>query len=68
MLSIAMVGLFSGLGLVFLATDVWIEDYPRPTRHYIGGVLLGWAVFRGITLYFRWRRMKNDDGDEDHGY
>jgi hypothetical protein len=59
-----MVGIFSVLGLLFLATNVWIEDYPRPMRTYIGGVLLGWAVFRGISVWLRWRRMKNDDDDE----
>ncbi len=63
-----MVGIFSGLGLLFLTTNVWIDDYPRPTRTYIGGMLLGWAVFRGISLYFRWRRMKNEDEDEQRGY
>jgi hypothetical protein len=57
--------IFLGLGFLFLATDTWVEKYPRPTRIYIGLVLLAWAAFRMITVYLKFRRAKQEEDEQD---
>lgn len=64
-----MVAIFLGLGFLFIATNTWIDSYPKPTRTYIGLVLLGWSVFRGITVWMKWRRMKQEEeSDRDNDF
>jgi hypothetical protein len=60
-----MVLIFLGLGCVFIFTDIWIDRYPRPTRTYIGCVLAGWAVFRAITVWMKFRNIKKQEQDEE---
>jgi hypothetical protein len=60
----AMAVLFLSLGVFFVFTNFQLETYPRPTRTYIGLVLLGWALFRGFTIYLRMRQEKQDEQDE----
>jgi hypothetical protein len=64
LLSLSMVIIFLGLGFLFLITDAWIDRYPRPTRTYIGLVLAGWSVFRGISVWLKMRRAKREEEDE----
>gem|GEM_PF-1453105 len=63
-LSASMVIIFLGLGCLFLFTNVYIEEYPRPTRTYIGGVLAGWAAFRGITVWMKYRNLRREEQDD----
>jgi hypothetical protein len=58
-----MLLIFLGLGFLFIATNIWIDRYPKPNRIYIGLVLVGWALFRGITIWLRFKRMKNEHED-----
>lgn len=59
-----MLLVFLGLGYFFLGTDLKIEEFPRPNRTYIGWLLVGWAVFRGFMIWQRYKRMKQEE-DED---
>jgi hypothetical protein len=63
-ISMSMVVIFLGLGFLFLLTDTWIDSYPRPMRTYIGGVLVGWAVFRGTTSWLKFLRSKREERDD----
>lgn len=60
-----MVLIFLGLGCMFLLTDTWIDDYPRPTRNYIGYVLVAWAVFRGISVFMKYNRIRREEQDDE---
>jgi hypothetical protein len=62
-LSLAMAVLFVGLGCLLVFTTINIEDYPRPQRYWLGGILLLWAAFRGATVYLRWKKLKQHDED-----
>jgi hypothetical protein len=65
LVSASMVLIFLGLGCMFLFTDAWIENIPPPNRSYIGYVLIGWAVFRGLTVVMKYRRISRDEEDEN---
>jgi hypothetical protein len=56
-----MVIVFLSLGCLFVFTDVKIEDYPRPYRNYIGYVLGGWAIFRGVSVWMKYQQAKRED-------
>ena len=60
-----MAGVFLGLGCFFLFTDIWIDEYPRPFRNYIGYLLLGWAIFRLFTVWTKIRQIKREEEDEN---
>ena len=60
-----MVFIFLGLGCLFVFTDTWIEDYPRPTRNYIGYVLGGWAIFRGLSVFMKYRNIRRHEDDSE---
>jgi hypothetical protein len=60
-----MVLIFLGLGCLFVFTDVMIDDYPRPTRNYIGYVLGGWALFRGVSVWMKYRRIQQQEKDDE---
>jgi hypothetical protein len=60
-----MVIVFLSLGCLFVFTDVKIDDYPRPYRNYIGYLLGGWAIFRGITVWMKFRRNAQQQDDEE---
>lgn len=65
MLSLGMAVIFLGLGSLFLFTNTWIDKYPKPTRFYIGLVLAGWALFRGVSVWMRLRRMKEEEREDE---
>jgi hypothetical protein len=56
-----MVIVFLFLGCLFLFTDVKIDEYPRPYRNYIGYLLAGWALFRGISVWMKFKNAKRDE-------
>lgn len=60
-----MVLIFLGLGCLFIFTDTWIENYPRPMRNYIGYVLTGWALFRGVSVWMKYRNIRRDEQDQE---
>lgn len=60
-----MVIVFLSLGCLFVFTDVYIDDYPRPFRNYIGYVLGGWALFRGVSVYMKFRANQRNHDDEE---
>jgi hypothetical protein len=55
--------IFLGLGYLFIFTNTWIESYPRPNRNYIGYILAGWAIFRGISVWIKFKRLKDENED-----
>jgi hypothetical protein len=59
-----MVIVFLSLGCLFVFTDVKIDDYPRPYRNYIGYLLGGWAIFRGISVAMKFRNARNEQDEE----
>lgn len=59
-----MLMVFLGLGYFFLGTNMMIDKFPKPNRTYIGLLLVGWALFRGFMVYQRYKRMQQQD-DED---
>jgi hypothetical protein len=59
-----MVIIFLGLGCLFVFTDAYIDEYPRPYRNYIGYVLGGWALFRGVTVFMKFRNAQQQEEDE----
>jgi len=61
--SLTMLLIFLGLGYLFIGTNIWIDRYPKPNRVYIGLVLVGWSIFRGITVWMKYKRMKNENED-----
>lgn len=63
-LTIAMVPVFLGLGCLFLFTDVWIEKVSSPNRIYVGLVLIGWGLFRGLTAYMRYKQTRREEEDD----
>lgn len=63
-LSASMVIIFLGLGCVFIFTDIWIQEYPRPFRNYIGYVLSGWALFRGFTVWVKYKNIRREEDNE----
>ena len=65
LLSLGMVVIFLGLGFLFLFTNTWIDSYPKPSRTYIGLVLVGWSVFRGITVWMKLRRERLEEQEDD---
>lgn len=65
LLSIGMAAIFLGLGFLFLFTNTWIDNYPKPSRTYIGMVLVGWSVFRGITVWMKLQRMKREEREDE---
>ncbi len=62
-LSLSMAFIFLGLGYLFIFTDVRIENFPKPNRYYIGLILSGWAVFRCITVWLKYKRMNEEHED-----
>lgn len=60
-----MVIIFLSLGCLFLFTDVYIDEYPRPFRNYIGYVLGGWALFRAVSVVMKFRSIQRNQDDED---
>jgi hypothetical protein len=64
LLSASMVLVFLGLGCMFIFTDARIDDFPRPNRDYIGYVLAGWGLFRGITVWVKYRKLKHEDEEQ----
>lgn len=56
-----MVIIFLSLGCLFVFTDVYIDDYPRPYRNYIGYVLGGWALFRGFSVWLKYRNAQRNE-------
>ena len=65
LLSATMVIIFLGLGCLFVFTEVKIDEFPHPNREYIGYVLCGWALFRGISVWMKLRRIQQEDNDDD---
>lgn len=65
LLSATMVIIFLSLGCLFVFTDVYIADYPKPTRNYIGYVLGGWALFRGVSVWMKFRNMQRNQQHDD---
>ncbi len=63
-ISASMLLVFLALGYLFLATPFLIDRFPKPNRIYIGLLLVGWAVFRGIMVWQRYKRMKREDEDQ----
>jgi cytochrome c biogenesis protein CcdA len=61
--SLSMALIFLGLGYFFIFTNIWIESYPRPSRTYIGLILCLWAVFRGISVWLKYKRMNEENED-----
>lgn len=59
-----MVIIFLSLGCLFVFTDVYIDKYPRPFRDYIGYVLGGWALFRGFSVWMKYRSAQRHEDDE----
>ncbi|MBI3511652.1 MAG: hypothetical protein HY064_13405 [Bacteroidetes bacterium] len=64
LLSFSMVFIFLGLGYLFLATNVMPDRFPKPNRIYIGLVLVVWALFRGVTVWLKYKRELKDEEDE----
>jgi hypothetical protein len=64
LLSASMVIIFLSLGCLFVFTDVYIDEYPRPYRNYIGYVLGGWALFRGVSVFMKLRANQRNQDDE----
>src|SRR4051812_47756440 len=62
-LSLTMLLVFLGLGFLFLFTNTMIDRFPKPNRTYIGFVLVGWAVFRGISVWLRFKRIKDEQNE-----
>lgn len=60
-----MVPIYLGAGYLFMATDLWLDEVPRPRRYYVGGVLFAWAAFRGLTIWLRYRQVKREQEEED---
>lgn len=65
LLSASMVMIFLGLGCFFVFTDVWIDRYPRPFREYVGYVLGGWALFRGFSVWMKYRTIQKEENEEN---
>jgi hypothetical protein len=65
-LALAMSAVFFGSGCFFLLTDIWYDKYPRPVRTYVGLVLIGWAIFRGLSTWLRLRQIKKEEKDFDY--
>jgi hypothetical protein len=63
--SASMVIIFLGLGCFFIFTDVAIDTVPRPRREYVGYVLGGWALFRGVSVWMRFRRAQQEEQEND---
>ncbi|HLG02146.1 MAG TPA: hypothetical protein VI731_01035 [Bacteroidia bacterium] len=63
-ISFAMVIVFLSLGFVFLFSDIWIDRYQKPLRNYMGGVLVAWAVYRSITVWLRYKRIKREEKND----
>lgn len=63
-ISLMMLMVFLGLGFLFLGTTTWIDRFPKPNRIYIGLLLIAWAIFRGIMVWQRYKRMKREDEDQ----
>lgn len=64
LLSATMVIVFLGLGCLLVFTEVELESIPRPNRTYMGYVLCGWALFRGISVVMKLRRIQQQQDDE----
>lgn len=60
-----MVPVYLGAGYLFIGTNLMIDRIPAPRRYYVGLVFVGWAIFRGITVYLRYKQMKREEQEND---
>ncbi|CAN5313439.1 hypothetical protein BH09BAC5_BH09BAC5_00980 [soil metagenome] len=59
--SSTMLLVYLGLGYLFIGTSLYIDIWPKPSRTYIGLVLVGWAAFRGFMIWQKYKRLKDED-------
>ncbi|HXB39872.1 MAG TPA: hypothetical protein VNZ49_04970 [Bacteroidia bacterium] len=59
-----MAAAFLCCGLLFLCSDVMIDNFPPPNRKWLGILFLVYAGYRGARQYIKFKKLKHDNDEE----